>query len=163
MRTRGQSYGRTPACTSWLPTPEPASTRNFSSPRERSVAGPRRLGLGGGEPVPRRTARMVGERVTRRPTPHPTLSPCLSPRLPLEVSGSRGERELLLRGRSLRSWRFGLALGRCRLGRRCRGARLIRAYHHLELLLLAAAHDREFHGTAHGCARDDALQIAHAL
>src|SRR5215470_7166661 len=79
MRTRGQSYGRTPACTSWLPTPEPASTRNFSSPRERSVAGPRRLGLGGGEPVPRRTARMVGERVTRRLHPSPCPLPLSQP------------------------------------------------------------------------------------
>src|ERR1700694_3553556 len=58
MSTRGQSYGRTPAWTSWTPTPEPASTRNFSSPSASKVAGPRRLGLGGGEPVPRRTARM---------------------------------------------------------------------------------------------------------
>src|SRR5262245_50705125 len=71
MRTRGQSYGRTLACTSWLPTPEPASTRNFSSPRDRSVAGPRRFGLGGGEPVPRRIARMVRRRVAQPPSPCP--------------------------------------------------------------------------------------------
>src|SRR6266540_5445108 len=61
MRTRGQSGGRRPAWTSWTPTPEPASTRNRSSARETSVAGPRRAGLGGGEPVPRSTARMAIE------------------------------------------------------------------------------------------------------
>src|SRR5262245_50142889 len=111
MSTRGQSYGRTPACTSWLPTPEPASTRNFSSPRERSVAGPRRLGLGGGEPVPKRTARMVGERVTRPPTPHPTLSPCLSPRLPLEASGSRGRGSYCFGAGAFGAGASGLPLG----------------------------------------------------
>src|SRR6266446_8368318 len=56
MKTRGHSYGRTPACTSWTPTPEPASTRKRSAPSESSVDGPRRWGLGGGEPVPRRIA-----------------------------------------------------------------------------------------------------------
>src|SRR5258706_16050337 len=65
MNTRGQSKGRTPACTSWTPAPEPASTRNRSAPSVSSVDGPRRLGLGGGEPVPRRMASTSGPRRRR--------------------------------------------------------------------------------------------------
>src|SRR5437773_7697042 len=62
MKTRGQSYGLMPTCTSWTPTPDPASTRKHSPSSESSVAGPRRRGLGGGEPVPRRIARSMGLR-----------------------------------------------------------------------------------------------------
>src|SRR5437879_13065620 len=51
-----------PTCTSWTPTPDPASTRKHSPSSESSVAGPRRRGLGGGEPVPRRIARSMGLR-----------------------------------------------------------------------------------------------------
>src|SRR5687767_9888624 len=48
----GVVVGRTPACTSCAPTPEPASTRKRCVPSASSVAGPRRSGLGGGAPVP---------------------------------------------------------------------------------------------------------------
>src|SRR3989442_2175094 len=51
-----------PTCTSWTPTPDPASTRKHSPSSESSVAGPCRRGLGGGEPVPRRIARSMGLR-----------------------------------------------------------------------------------------------------
>src|SRR3989441_7045975 len=51
-----------PTCTSWTPTPDPASTRKHSPSSESSVAGPCRRGLGGGEPVTRRIARSMGLR-----------------------------------------------------------------------------------------------------
>src|SRR2546427_10327814 len=60
MKRRGQSKGLKPAWTSCTPTPDPASTRKRSSSSASNVAGPRRRGLGGGEPVPRRVARSMG-------------------------------------------------------------------------------------------------------
>src|SRR5919197_3416662 len=67
MKTRGQSQGRMPTCTSWTPTPDPASTRKHSPSSASSVAGPRRRGLGSGEPVPRRIARSMGLEVELQP------------------------------------------------------------------------------------------------
>src|SRR3989441_12651569 len=73
-----------PTCTSWTPTPDPASTRKHSPSSESSVAGPCRRGLGGGERVPRRIARSMGLRegelrrmVARGPGSFDDLAPLL--------------------------------------------------------------------------------------
>src|ERR1700736_2070910 len=94
MKTRGHSYGRTPACTSWTPTPEPASTRKRSAPSESSVDGPRRWGLGGGEPVPSRTASTSAPR--RRGQAARGLE-LRNHRLDLPAAGEKKARHLLLR------------------------------------------------------------------
>src|SRR6266536_3024998 len=143
MRTRGESWGRRPAWTSWMPAPEPASTRKRSSPRASSVAGPRRAGLGGGEPVPRSTARIglfssSGHSASWGP-PHPALSP------------STGKRVVLARGRRRRLLAPAAATG------------LVRADGHRHLGLLPFAHDGELHDLADRRARDDALQVARLL
>src|SRR5207237_758779 len=55
MKTGLTALSGTPARTSWLTTPRPASNRMFSSPRRTKVVEALRLGSGRGPPVPRRT------------------------------------------------------------------------------------------------------------
>src|SRR5262249_8660212 len=152
MSTRGQSYARTPAWMSWMPAPEPASTRKRSSPSESSVAGPRRAGFGGGEPVPRRTARTFA--------PHPALSPQARGRgsekpPPLATGEGGGE------GAAACTKYYELARGRGR--RAARTVALVHANGHRQLRRLALTHHGELDDLADGRARDDALQIARLL
>src|SRR5918995_5295937 len=60
MKTGLTALSGTPARTSWLTTPRPASNRMFSSPRRIRVVEALRLGSGRGPPVPRRTTFMNG-------------------------------------------------------------------------------------------------------
>src|SRR5207247_2322000 len=96
MKTRGQSYARTPAWTSCTPTPEPASTRKCSSPSVTSVAGPRRFGFGGGDPVPsKRTFSTRGILSRRAPDALRHRRPRREPRgagAPCADGGGRGHR-----------------------------------------------------------------------
>src|SRR5689334_13387201 len=59
MNTGLTAPSGTPARTSWLTTPRPASNKIFSSPRRIRVVEAFRLGSGRGPPVPSRTIFMI--------------------------------------------------------------------------------------------------------